>query len=76
MLRNLRKVMDDRNISTKLYGAQIGVVEKSAYNKIMGLTELTIGEARKTMELFPEYNMEWLLKNYEDDNPSGESIAG
>ena len=76
MLRNLKKVMDDRNIPTKLYGALLGVAEKTAYNKVMGLTELTLGEARKTMELFPEYNMDWLLRNYEDDNPSGESIAG
>lgn len=75
MLRNLRKVMDERNISTKLYAVQIGVAEKSAYNKIMGLTELSLGEAKKTMELFPEYNMEWLLKNFEDENVSGEPIA-
>ena len=67
MHKNLKKVLDDKGISTKQYAIMLGVSEKTAYNKVFGDNDLTLKEAMRTRILFPEYSMEYLFKeDYED----------
>lgn len=62
MLSNLKKALDNKNISLKAYASVLGISEKSAWNKINEETLLTYPEARKTKkDLFPEYDFEYLF---------------
>lgn len=62
MLKNLKKALDDKNISLKAYAAVLGISEKSAWNKVNEETLFTYPEAVKTTkELFPEYNTDYLF---------------
>ena len=66
MLKNLRRTLDSKGISTRKYAEALNVSEKTVFNKIQGTSELTYGEIRKTMIICPEYNMDWLLRNEPD----------
>lgn len=62
LLKNLKKALDNKNISLAAYAAVLGISQKSAWNKINEETPVTYPEARKTKdELFPEYDLEYLL---------------
>lgn len=63
MLKNLRKLLDDRHMSTKDFSIILGVAEKTAYNKIVEESEFTLGEAKKVKLLFPEYSMSYLFES-------------
>lgn len=59
---NIRNVLLTKGISTKSFAEFLGVSEKTAYNKLMGLTDFTYPEAEKVMELMlPEYNARYLF---------------
>ena len=63
MLENLMKAMNNKHISTLALAAVIGTTEKTAYNKINGLTDFTLPEAIAVKtELFPEYDMFYLFQ--------------
>lgn len=60
MLR-LRRIFDVKGIPVKMGASALGMSEKSLYNKLTGASEFTYGEARRVKELFPEYNLDYLL---------------
>lgn len=63
MLVNLMKAMDGKNISTLTIAQVIGTTEKTAYNKIRGLTDFTMSEAVKIkVNIFPEYDLCYLFE--------------
>ena len=62
MYVNLRNLLNKRGISTKQYGQYLGVSEKTAYNKLEGITELTLNEAIKTRVMLPEYSFEYIFE--------------
>ncbi len=63
MMGNLMKAMTAKHISTLALAAVIGSSEKTAYNKINGITEFTLPEAIAVKtELFPEYDMFYLFQ--------------
>ena len=64
MYKNLKKLLDDRRISSTMLAAQMGVTQKTAYNKINGKVDFYLTEAMRVMELFPEYSMNYV---FEDD---------
>lgn len=63
MFSNLKNELIKKDISVKQFGEFLGVSEKTASNKLNGITEFTYGEFYKTCKfLFPEYNAEFLFK--------------
>lgn len=59
---NIKNVLTAKGISTKAFAGFLNVSEKTAYNKLMGLTDFTYPEAEKVMEvLLPEYNARYLF---------------
>ena len=60
MLR-LKKVLDEKGLTCKMCAAEIGISEKSMYNKVMGVTEFTYSEFYKLRALLPFYNIDFLL---------------
>ena len=64
LLSNLKKALDNKNISIKAYACLLGISEKSVWNKINEETFLTYPEAKKTKtELLPEYDFEYLFES-------------
>ena len=62
MLKNLDQAIKNKGITLKSYAAVLGISEKSAWNKVNEVTELTYKEARITKEnLFPEFDSNWLF---------------
>ena len=62
MLLNLKKALNDKNISLKALGSFLGISEKAAYNKINESSAFTYPEARSIKkELLPEYDMDYLF---------------
>lgn len=59
---NIKNVLTVKGISTKAFADFLHVSEKTAYNKLMGLTDFTYPEAERIMEvLLPEYNARYLF---------------
>lgn len=61
MFENLRAVMRNSNISTASLARIIGVTEKTASNKLNGVTEWTWTEIQSIRDLFPQYQLDWLF---------------
>lgn len=61
MYKNLARLLQKKNITLDSYGRILGITRKSAYNKLNGVTGLTLSEAMKTRELFPEYTFEYIF---------------
>ena len=71
MLKNLDQAIKNKGITLKSYAAVLGISEKSAWNKVNEVTELTYREARITKEnLFPEFDSNWLFAS-DDLNAKG-----
>lgn len=63
MLVNLRKALEDKHITVRGYASFLGVSEKTARNKLDGITDFTYPEVSKTKEeLLPEYDVSYLFK--------------
>lgn len=63
MLVNLLNAMGLKNISTLAIAQIIGTTEKTAYNKIRGITDFTMSEAVKIkVNMFPEYDLCYLFQ--------------
>lgn len=59
---NIKTALEKKGITKKMYAEFLGISEKSAYNKIKGITAFTMPEANKTKHvLFPEYDIEYLF---------------
>ncbi len=66
MYTNLKNILKQKKISMKDYAEFINVSEKTARNKIDGVTEFSLKEYLRTCKLLlPEYNRDFL---FEDDN--------
>lgn len=62
LLKNLKRALDDKNISFKAYAAVLGTSEKTVWNKINEETTFSYPEVRKTKtELLPEYDTDYLF---------------
>ena len=62
MLLNLKKALNDKNITLKALGSFLGISEKATYNKVNENSPFTYPEARNIKkELLPEYDMEYLF---------------
>lgn len=62
MRENLKKAMTAKGISTKALAQLIGTTEKTAWNKLEGVTDFTLGEAIVIVDnLFPEYDLRYLF---------------
>lgn len=67
MLNNLRDMLGTKNITIKSFAEFLNVSEKTAQNKLNGITSFTYPEAKKVKTfLFPEYDMEYLFKDFGD----------
>lgn len=68
-MQNLERALNAKGISTRAVATLIGTSEKTAYNKLKGITELTVREALKiNKDLLPEYRFGYLFA--EDDKQS------
>lgn len=62
MYKNLKRALKEKKISTKDLAEFLEVTEKTAANKLNGITDFTYTEFSKICKfLFPEYNAEWLF---------------
>ena len=62
MYLNLKCVLYQKNIAIKQYAEFLGVSEKTAQNKLQGVTDFTYPEFKKTCAvLLPEYNADYLF---------------
>lgn len=69
MVLNIKNVLTSKGISTKSFAEFLNVSEKTAYNKLMGVTDFTYPEAEKVMEvLLPEYNARYLFSRCDTMN--------
>lgn len=66
----LKKVLDEKGLTCKMCASEIGISEKSMYNKVMGITEFTYSEFCKLRALFPAYNIDYLLQEDEAAFPN------
>ena len=68
MLLHLITAMDVKNISTLALAQLIGTTEKTAYNKIRGITDFTMPEAVKIkVNMFPEYDLCYLFEPVKEE---------
>ena len=68
MLPHLIAAMDVKNISTLALAQLIGTTEKTAYNKIRGITDFTVPEAVKIkVNMFPEYDLCYLFEPVKEE---------
>lgn len=63
MYKNLKTVLNRKNITLKEYANFLGVGEKTIQNKINGLTDFSYPEFKKTCILLSEYNADYLFLN-------------
>lgn len=62
MYSNLIKLLRDKNIPMKDFSLLLGVSEKTAYNKLQGVTDFTLMEVKKISKcLFSEYDFDYLF---------------
>lgn len=61
MFNNLRNELRTKNISLAAYSKIIGCNEKSVQNKLSGVTEFTLSEIKATLDVFPEFRLEYLF---------------
>lgn len=62
MYSNLKNILYKKNIAIKQYADFLGVSEKTAQNKLKGITEFTYPEFKRTCTLLlPEYNADYLF---------------
>lgn len=62
MFTNLKTALHKRGISIKQYAEFLGITEKTAQNKMKGITDFTYPEFKKTCTLLlPEYNADYLF---------------
>lgn len=66
MLNNLRMALHRKGISVKQYAEILGVGEKTVQNKLVGKTDFTYPEFRKTCALLFEYNADYLFATEEE----------
>lgn len=59
---NLQDLLRKKNISMKDFSMLLGVSEKTAYNKLQGVTDFTLPEVKKINKcLFPEYDFDFVF---------------
>lgn len=62
MLRNLKKALDNKNITLRAFANFLGVAEKTAWNKLNEDSPFTYPEARSIKkELLSEYDSDYLF---------------
>lgn len=67
MHSNLRLLLVSKNISIKKFAEFLDVSEKTAQNKLNGITVFTYPEVCKIKEyLFPEYDLDYIFETRED----------
>lgn len=67
MLINLKKALDNKNITLRAYAAFLGVSEKTAWNKINEITDFTYPEVKKTCDnILPEYKTDYLFRSFNE----------
>ena len=61
MLKNLRKELGTREISTNQLARILEISEKTAHNKLYGKTEFKLSEIVKIRIVLPEYSFDYLF---------------
>lgn len=61
MYENLKAQLEKRSISVAHYAKILGISEKTARNKLNGITEFNWTEVQETKKLFSEYTYEYLF---------------
>lgn len=62
MYSNLKGILYQKNIAIKQYAEFLGISEKTAQNKLQGVTAFSYPEFKKTCTLLlPEYNADYLF---------------
>lgn len=67
MPMNLKEALLQKHITVRGLADFLGIAEKTAHNKLSGVTEFTYPEAHRiSQELFPEYNISYLFAEQPD----------
>lgn len=65
MLR-LKRILEGRSIGLRGYAKLLDMADKTLYNKLTGASDFSYPEYQKLKELFPEYNIDFLLTEEQD----------
>lgn len=69
MMKNLRNELQKKNITIVAFASFLGVSEKTAQNKLNGVTDFTYPEAIKISTfLFPEYTLTYLFQTEDEQS--------
>ena len=66
MLLRIVSVLNQKGIAQKTCADYLRISEKSWFNKTRGLTDFTYKEARALKQLFPEFDIDYLLGRTDD----------
>lgn len=67
MYKHLEKILNDKSITTKALASLLDVTEKTALNKVRGITDFTLNEAMKIKSVIcPEYTFDYVFARTED----------
>ena len=61
MYKNLFNLLDQRHISAPMLAKVLDLSNGAALKKIKGEYDFKLSEARKVMELFPEYDFDYVF---------------
>lgn len=65
-LVRLKQALDARGITQKSCAELLGISEKTLYNKLSGSSEFTYSEVKRLRAFLPEYNIDYLLAELDD----------
>lgn len=72
--KNLKDLLNSKNISLRSYAEFLGVSEKTIQNKINGNSDFLYSEVEKTKQLlFPEYELAYLFKRFSEKETTRKS---
>lgn len=72
MYKHLEKILNDKSITTKALASLLDVTEKTALNKVRGITDFTLNEAMKIKDVVcPEYEFDYVFARVDNLEAAG-----
>ena len=76
MYKHLEKILYDKSITTKALASLLDVSEKTAINKIRGISDFSLGEAMKICAVVcPEYKLDYVFATAENEIVNDTGVA-
>ena len=63
----LKRILENSPMGLGKYAKRLGMTNKTLYNKLMGVTAFSYPEYLRLKALLPEYNIDYLLTEDQDN---------